>query len=101
MFTAEDFGFGADDENLPNPDHDPGQNPDEDCEEPETMENLRRATLTPPMGLFGGSPFYDEDLNLHLSDSSENEDDEMAGPSASPDMSSSTPRKQHSLFCIF
>ena len=67
------------------------------------MENLRRATLTPPMGLFGGSPFYGDnsDFDLHLSDSPEDEDDEIAGPSTSPDMSSSTPRKQHSLYHIF
>ena len=66
------------------------------------MENLRKATLTPPMGLFGGSPFHDNsDFNLHLSDSPDDEDDEMAGPSASPDMSSSTRRKQRSLSRIF
>ena len=65
IFTARDFGFGDDDDQPPSGNNDQGQ-----ADEPETLESVRQAALTPPIGLFlGGLSSPDESWRLFLEDS--------------------------------
>ena len=87
LFTARDFGFGDNDDTDEVVNLDNANEQTDQVEDPETLDNVRRAALTPPRGLFGGSPLLDDSLHLYYEDTplvNESCTDETENESSTP-----------------